>query len=161
MTSKASWAWVATALCVLTGVIVLLFASKDFGAESNKSQSAPVITKKAADPKPPPSPAKTTVGSPQESANPPSPPSSKDGEKPASTRPTIIIQRRGGPGAVEDSQSADTFLQFDTNRDGMVDRNEASTSEFLSSSFEAIDIDRNGKLTLDEMRIFDEKRKPK
>ena len=46
-------------------------------------------------------------------------------------------------------------------RDGVVDRSEARHSEFLDANFERIDLDRDGKITLGEMRAFDAKRAAK
>lgn len=52
-----------------------------------------------------------------------------------------------GPG----NQSVDTFLQFDSDRDGAVSRIEARESPSLRTTFEQIDVNRDGRITADEM----------
>ena len=42
----------------------------------------------------------------------------------------------------------------DRNADGMLDRQEAASLPFISENFDAIDTDRNGYITLEELRAF-------
>ena len=148
---------------------------QDYGADAGKPKLLPVPTDKK-----PPAPPLVAIPPPPPATQPPStplvgtppppgperpseplvaiPPPSKPVEKPSQPVPpttTIIIQQRTARGASDQAQSADTFLQFDTNRDGMVDQNEADASGFLSANFNVIDTNRDGKLSEAEMRAFD------
>jgi EF-hand domain pair/EF hand len=53
------------------------------------------------------------------------------------------------------SQSASTFLQFDGNRDGKVDRIEARESPSLFVNFSRLDQNRDDKITADEMTLVE------
>lgn len=55
-----------------------------------------------------------------------------------------------GPG----NQSVDTFLQFDSDRDGAVSRIEAQESPSLRTTFGELDLNRDGRITADEMSDY-------
>jgi Ca2+-binding EF-hand superfamily protein len=52
-------------------------------------------------------------------------------------------------------QSASTFLQFDSDRDGAVSRIEAGESPSLSANFSRLDRNRDGEITADEMTVVE------
>jgi hypothetical protein len=87
------------------------------------------------------------------------PPPAKTQPKPVEPEPpAAVIQKRVFRGASDDAQSADTLLQFDGDRDGKVDRREAAASDFMLRHFSAIDTNGDGKITIEEMRVFDAER---
>jgi hypothetical protein len=139
------------ALCAAIAVALLTLSPKDYGADAGKPP---------AELKGPPQPPEPVVrpSTPLEAKPPPAKPVEKP---PKAVPPTVIIQQRTARGAADDVQSADTFLQFDTNRDGVVDRNEADSTEFLRANFGAIDTNGDGKISDAEMRAFDAKRSAK
>jgi hypothetical protein len=140
------------ALCAAIAIGLLTLSPKDYGADAGKP---PAAFKGAPQPPPPVvSPSTPLLAKP--------PPAKPVEEPPKAVPPTvIIIQQRPARGAADDVQSADTFLQFDTNRDGVVDRNEADSSEFLRANFGAIDTNGDGKISDAEIRAFDAKRSAK
>lgn len=137
--TKPKWIVAAIVVAALVGGLVFVLTERDYAAavpekrSQPEARSAPERLQKKAEPKPP-------------EAKPVPPPAE-----------TIIIQRPGR-GALEDVQSADTFIQFDADRDGVVNRHEARYSDFLTSNFDAIDTSRDGKISADEMRAFDARR---
>lgn len=61
--------------------------------------------------------------------------------------------------AGEGGPRGDHFKKADTNGDGMISRAEAATLPRLAKNFDAIDANRDGQVTADEMRAFHEKRR--
>jgi len=59
-----------------------------------------------------------------------------------------LAQGRPGGGFMERLKAADK------NADGMLDRQEAASLPFISKNFDAIDADKNGYITLEELRAF-------
>jgi len=45
---------------------------------------------------------------------------------------------------------ANGFLAFDTNQDGFVDAREAGANPLLQQSFDAVDTDKDGRLSMEE-----------
>ena len=61
--------------------------------------------------------------------------------------------------AGEGGPRGDHFKKADTNGDGMISKAEASAMPRLAKNFEAIDANKDGQVTADEMRAFHEKRR--
>ena len=49
-----------------------------------------------------------------------------------------------------EGSGARSFLAFDKNQDGFIDAKEASANPMLLESFDAVDIDRDGVLSMEE-----------
>jgi len=67
------------------------------------------------------------------------------GARPAKVRPRNAVDRTSS------DPSAATFRSFDSNNDGYVSREEARESAELTRRFNALDRNRDGRLSLDEM----------
>jgi len=138
--AKTKWIVIAVVVVAIAGALALLLTERDYAAPEKRAlpeaRSVPERLQKKPEPKPPIVPP----------------------VKPLPPEEQTITIRKEGVGAVGDVQSADTFIQFDADRDGVVDRHEARYSDFLSANFDAIDSSRDGKISMDEMRTFDSKR---
>jgi EF hand len=158
---KAALSASAVAVAALLGGAAFLLSERDYAGPQNPA------TTKAGPTKPPGEVRSRTEGTPAPKDSSRKPESAVTTGKPPHPKPddsavakkhppqkTVIIQAPGR-GALVDHQSADTFIQFDTDRDGVVDRHEARYSDFLSVNFDAIDTGRDGKISSDEMRAFD------
>jgi len=142
VSAKSKWTGIAIVVAALAGMLAFVLAERDYAAPAKP------VPEKLSQPEAKAVPEhlqKKPEDKPDDKSPPPSPPAG-----------TVIIQRPGR-GALADVQSADTFMQFDTDRDGVVDRGEARYSDFLTANFDAIDTGRDGKISIDEMRAFDAK----
>jgi hypothetical protein len=168
----------AGAIAAMAAASLLMLIGLDYGAETPAQKSTAtqpkVPSEKAPSGSQPPSATMPVQsGVPQEripGAPPPTterppvpleyaPPPSKTQPKPVEPEPPeAVIQKRVFRGASDDAQSADTLLQFDSDRDGKVDRREASASDFMLKHFSSIDSNGDGKITVEEMRVFDAER---
>jgi hypothetical protein len=140
VSARSKWTVIAVVVIAVAGMLAFLLTGRDFAAPAKpvpekRSQPEAKSVPERLQKKPEAKPADTT----------PPPPTPTE---------TVIIQRPGR-GALADVQSADTFMQFDSDRDGVVDRSEARYSDFLTANFDAIDTSRDGKISMDEMRAFD------
>jgi hypothetical protein len=68
----------------------------------------------------------------------------------ADTVPTV-------PAPAETADNVDTevggFLVFDTSRDGYIDRKEATADPSLAREFDKVDVNQDGRLSLDEFNM--------
>ena len=64
---------------------------------------------------------------------------------------TMIPAHAASPDPVLDKgRDAKSFAELDTNRDGVIDRKEAQASPALAKSFEAVDVNGDGRVSVEE-----------
>lgn len=144
---------IAVVVAAIVGLLALILGERDYAAPHKPPPSAPAQATPKGE-----VPSKPEAKSVPEGLQPKPDDKGADKKKPPPPPVETVIIQRPGRGAIVDEQSADTFMQFDADRDGVVDRYEARYSDFLTSNFDAIDTSRDGKVSMDEMRAFDAKR---
>jgi EF hand len=65
----------------------------------------------------------------------------------------------GAPGMRPTASPDQRINRLDKNKDGQINREEASGFPKLSKAFDRIDVDKNGQLSREELKAFHEKRK--
>ncbi|MCX8005783.1 MAG: hypothetical protein N2688_12660, partial [Burkholderiaceae bacterium] len=67
----------------------------------------------------------------------------------------------GGAHGAAGGHGAGMFARLDTNGDGFIDRNEAASRPRLAQQFDAIDSNRDGRLSKDELRAWRQQHHPR
>lgn len=62
--------------------------------------------------------------------------------------------KRMGPGAGKHDKGPDAFKKADKDNDGTLDRKEAKAMPRVAKNFDAIDVDKDGTVSLDEIHTY-------